>query len=552
MLFISTYLSKRLFCAKTINKISPQGLKSSYNIRNQFRNLKSVSHNDNEKLKNYFINEGNKYIQNQQYEQAIQSYLKAEECDPKSLELLSQLSALYQLTGKNDLSKDYTLKIVNMSDSHNSDHIILANEYFKLAKMCEEKEELLDAHKFIRESLLLESTEEKKQYLRHIETKLNIKYKPARLSRIASDSINKKLDGIVLKLNEKGIGLYANRDFEKGETILIEAPIVSIEDIEHYDDNHCSYCKRLLYNVEKKYVNEMEKLVDELGEVVDEKIDKIIEGLEIPPINIEYDNNGRKYCGVVCKDLAYKNYEKYLESNELSFDVKQILFPSLYLSYEEIDTYINRKQEEYLRDLSVIEIVAYLLCKLSLNSDIENKIRNLSYLECSIQPLLLKHEEKQLEAIKQAFPNIPSLFRTEMGLLILKSIVRQNAFSIETHALSAEFDLGHSKEVDNSDSNPDTLQVFLNMRDDVFFRGHSLFEIGSLFNHSCDPNIGFAIPSLTNKSCWIALRDIKNGEELQDSYIEISELKENRELRRKIIKELYNFDCECTYCKMGK
>lgn len=66
---------------------------------------------------------------------------------------------------------------------------------------------------------------------------------------------------------------------------------------------------------------------------------------------------------------------------------------------------------------------------------------------------------------------------------------------------------------------------------------------GAIFNHSCDPNVSFTYSN--SKMYFFANRDIKKGEELCDSYVNISM---NSEKRTMLLKQRYGFDCNCTSC----
>ncbi len=70
---------------------------------------------------------------------------------------------------------------------------------------------------------------------------------------------------------------------------------------------------------------------------------------------------------------------------------------------------------------------------------------------------------------------------------------------------------------------------------------------GAIFNHSCDPNISFTCSN--GKMYFFTNRDVTKGEELCDSYIDVSiEYKE----RQKILLERYGFICECEKCLLKK
>ena len=66
---------------------------------------------------------------------------------------------------------------------------------------------------------------------------------------------------------------------------------------------------------------------------------------------------------------------------------------------------------------------------------------------------------------------------------------------------------------------------------------------GTLLNHSCLPNVIFG--EKDNQMYFIAVRDIEKGEEICDSYIDITFPTKKR---KKELKEQYGFDCHCERC----
>lgn len=66
---------------------------------------------------------------------------------------------------------------------------------------------------------------------------------------------------------------------------------------------------------------------------------------------------------------------------------------------------------------------------------------------------------------------------------------------------------------------------------------------GTILNHSCLPNVIFG--EKNNQMCFMAIRDIQKGEEICDSYIDITM---STKQRKKELKEQYGFDCQCERC----
>jgi hypothetical protein len=94
------------------------------------------------------------------------------------------------------------------------------------------------------------------------------------------------------------------------------------------------------------------------------------------------------------------------------------------------------------------------------------------------------------------------------------------------------------------------MQLVAHMADEYFppLDGTALFTVGCSINHSCSPNVSPVWcpdadqPIVLN---FVALKDIKQGEELNFSYIDAT--LESVEERRLMLKD-YGFVCECSRC----
>jgi len=60
-------------------------------------------------------------------------------------------------------------------------------------------------------------------------------------------------------------------------------------------------------------------------------------------------------------------------------------------------------------------------------------------------------------------------------------------------------------------------------------------------NHSCKPNVKFKFNRDTGTMQLFAIRDIKKGEEIYDSYLENKKIKSHKEY----LQEHYGFNCKC-------
>lgn len=73
----------------------------------------------------------------------------------------------------------------------------------------------------------------------------------------------------------------------------------------------------------------------------------------------------------------------------------------------------------------------------------------------------------------------------------------------------------------------------------------SLCALGSMINHSCEPNMIVRV-SFSRQLQWIAARDVAEGEELLTSYLGDTEA--STEHRKQELLNSYEFSCACPKC----
>ena len=86
---------------------------------------------------------------------------------------------------------------------------------------------------------------------------------------------------------------------------------------------------------------------------------------------------------------------------------------------------------------------------------------------------------------------------------------------------------------------------------DVSTGDNFLFERLSRVNHSCDPNMRFTLPHYhcdDNAVVLSMLRDAAKGEPLTISYMSRDDLDKSTAQRRTILRDRFNFVCECPRC----
>lgn len=80
-----------------------------------------------------------------------------------------------------------------------------------------------------------------------------------------------------------------------------------------------------------------------------------------------------------------------------------------------------------------------------------------------------------------------------------------------------------------------------------FDKGPAILLTGSIFNHSCNPNIIFG--KKNDIMCFFTIRDIKKDEELCNSYTNIFKSTKYRKLH---LLSQYGFECDCDRCLKNK
>jgi len=79
--------------------------------------------------------------------------------------------------------------------------------------------------------------------------------------------------------------------------------------------------------------------------------------------------------------------------------------------------------------------------------------------------------------------------------------------------------------------------------------GSAIYAYGSMFNHSCAPNVNVAWPERNHLVEFVANENIKQGEQLTIAYIDLNEdWSLNVAKRRAQLEEAYGFVCECPRC----
>jgi hypothetical protein len=99
---------------------------------------------------------------------------------------------------------------------------------------------------------------------------------------------------------------------------------------------------------------------------------------------------------------------------------------------------------------------------------------------------------------------------------------------------------------------PPAVGIFMtncfDMTDSIYGTSCAMYLALARLNHSCYPNAQQTHIPTTTEEVLYAARDISEGEEINDCYID---LRRSREHRRQELQEYYRFDCMCAACSIG-
>jgi len=533
--------------------------------------FREESISESERGRNFHISQGHQASIDNRLDAAIESYTEALRYDPTAPEPLFQISALFYQQGKYSESIEASLrglgaaKALSDHNPHRNEPVTplkMANEFCRIGMCYLQLKNYLEAHRCFRESLVRFATDNAREALEHIEsTHFRSVMKRTNDAEVEKDeAFQEYVRGLPFLVRETkiGRGLFATRSFKQGDILFKELPLSCIPDIDNRSHSMCWHCLRSLEETEFGFASkEMEDTASVLDPAQLEGLKaEISQLLEIPPLKVCHDAQGNHYCSESCLNDARASYQRILQQLDKSSQELRMLLPT---QMAEINVAEAEKEGQtvMLKELSTIEMMTRLLATLhELPYEMEH-LNRLVYVELQPQPLLLEHQQLQLQALRKLFPKFADSLLTEQGYLKVKGIVELNTFSTETHALRINFGetAAPAEDIpdDADEESAKQLGLHILMREDVQIKGHALFRLGSLMNHSCEPNVGMSQPALTSKASWVALRDISIGEELVDSYVALEEgATHDRDLRRQLLFTNYHFWCNCTLCASGK
>ncbi|CAH4033988.1 unnamed protein product [Pieris brassicae] len=349
---------------------------------------------------------------------------------------------------------------------------------------------------------------------------------------------------------KKGKGLYATKQYNIGDVILEEDPLVSCQFTWNaaYRYLACDHCMRPLETPEQN--------VRRLAVKPDIALPHS-DGFEAPLMDVTSCNAcGVLYCTDRCRVNASISYHRSLcyDQSDASHPIHILLEAWKQLHYPPETTSI----------MLLVRILAYIkqhpdpamaasnikqFCHRTINEDAE-----------LMHKLLGDQFKDQLNTLRDLTANVISgdyveEFLSPEGFCTLMALVGTNGQGIGTSPLAQW--VHYVSELAMSDDERQQMDLFIDrLYKDVeneagqFLNneGSGLYQLQSASNHSCTPNAESTFPYGNHRIQLKALKTIVPGEEICISYLDECSLQRSRHSRQKELAENYLFLCGCEKC----
>ncbi len=361
------------------------------------------------------------------------------------------------------------------------------------------------------------------------------------------------VDGVIVQAisEAKGRGLFATRDFVKGETIFKEKPIASVQ---------------FSWNVECKY-----RACHHCLEPLETANENAVRLANDPNIVLPYHeacasrssfhvkcpNCDVVYCSASCQEESWNSYHKVLCHVDPKHPLKVL---------DEMWRNIH-----YPPETTSIMLVCRILASIVQSSDPDRKIADYLQMihetnnvkEGLVHKLLGDEYASQIEQLRLAtvnafasYPVVQRFLDNPEGFATLLALIGRNSQGIGTSAFAV-----WAKKAEKLATNQDDrskLDTLINSVYDAFEQhvgggflnneGSGLFSLQSTINHSCDPNASVEFPFNNHELVVNATKSIQVGEEILISYLDCCDLERSRHSRHKALRENYLFSCDCNKC----
>ncbi|XP_039257819.2 protein-lysine N-trimethyltransferase SMYD5-like [Styela clava] len=350
----------------------------------------------------------------------------------------------------------------------------------------------------------------------------------------------------------KGKGLFADVDFDEGDVIFTEEPLVNCQFSwnKAYKYEACEHCMRSLETAEEM----CRRLCQDDG--------LVLPHLECCTVNksehVKCDSCDAKYCSETCKSKSMQQYHKTLclrdensiknELNMLEETWKQIHYPPESASIMLVARMIAIVKQSENKVKTIKQMMNFCHQSENENDKIVHKLLGDKFID---QIENLRSQLKDFlydDSIRDWF--------SEKGFRSLLALLGTNQQGVGSSSLSTwvkncdELSLDE-KERTKLDNFIDELYEKLEEVSGDFLNceGVGLYKLQSSCNHSCDPNAEIAFEHSDHKLTLRAMKPIPSGSEIFISYLGDCDLSRSRHLRQKLLSENYLFNCKCNKCE---
>eukprot|EP01129_Flabellula_baltica_P014786 TRINITY_DN7191_c0_g1_i1.p1 TRINITY_DN7191_c0_g1~~TRINITY_DN7191_c0_g1_i1.p1 ORF type:complete len:557 (-),score=100.03 TRINITY_DN7191_c0_g1_i1:13-1683(-) len=330
----------------------------------------------------------------------------------------------------------------------------------------------------------------------------------------------------------KGRGLFTTQDFEKGDIVLEETPILSVPSFSNLTHDLCYSTLAPL----KKHTIKVLKAVNK--EMVPQIENDILDQLTLTqPEPVSCPNCRFQFFNAEEEQEARKTYLSTCTGNCRNDITMKPCFPSVLEPELRRDETDEDEFTPFDAERTKLELISKLLAIINEDYSVWHKVnQSLCWLHDSTRSLLL-HEVQYINRMKKKFPKISNLL-TETNYIKLKSVVDVNGLQISPTNLNITATL--------KDTSSEYSDYDLNVQEDQTVDGLGLYIASSFINHSCEPNIEISQHSNSTLR-WIATENIPKGTELLHAYITKEEIPDP-EYRMAALKHRWNFLCHCPSC----
>ncbi|XP_062619027.1 histone-lysine N-trimethyltransferase SMYD5-like [Saccostrea cucullata] len=351
---------------------------------------------------------------------------------------------------------------------------------------------------------------------------------------------------------KKGKSLIAKQNFEEGDVLFEERPLISSQFLwnEFYKYKACEYCLRSLETAEKQ----SQRLTEN-------------EALTLPyPECDETDPSQYSacpqcqvtYCCPDCQKRAWQEYHQTLCMGSSRDDENHPL---------------NKLQDMWRNihfppETCSIMLIAKMIAKVKQSEDKSDILEKFSRFvkttvneeEALVHKMMGDKFQEPLEMLRQQMTEI--LFHdslqhwfTPEGFRSLFALIGRNGQGIGSSSISSW--VKNCEKLDMSEEKKEELDEFIDKLYEELEKvsgafldceGSGLYLLQSTCNHSCQPNAEITFPYNNNIMSVVAKERITSGQEICIGYLSECDLSRSRHSRQKILKENYLFICECPKC----